>query len=102
MIEEDPASDADSRVDVGLEDRRRAALQIVSKILATFIPQPVSKPVRLNCVKALEVKHRLEKAVGGGIAINGRDDVGTERLAHRRLGLERVGVGLTDHLCRYL
>src|SRR5207248_8232245 len=34
MIEEDPASDADSRVDVGLEDRRRAALQIVSKILA--------------------------------------------------------------------
>src|SRR5262245_54717144 len=38
MIEEDSASDADGRIDVGLEYCRRAALQIVGEILAAFIP----------------------------------------------------------------
>jgi hypothetical protein len=102
MIEEDSASDAHRRINVGLEDRRRAALQIVSEILAASVPQPVSKPVRLNRVKAFEVKHRLEEAVGRRIAIDCRDNIRTERLAHRRLGLEGVGVGLTDHLSRDL
>ena len=54
--------------------------------------------MRLNCVKTLKVKHRFEKAVGRGVAINRRHDVGTECVANRRVSFERVGVSSPDHL----
>ena len=36
----------------------------------------------------------------GRIAVDGRHDVGAERLADRGLGLQRIGVGLPDQLGR--
>ena len=60
------------------------------------------QPMGLDGVEALEIEHRLEKAVGGRIAIDRRDDVGAEGLADRRLVLERVGIGLTDQLGRHV
>src|SRR5262249_11656229 len=94
VVEEDSTPDAHGRIDIGLEHRRRAALQIISKILATPAPQPMSKAVRLNRVEALEVKHRFEKAVGRGVAVDRRDDIGAEGRADRRLGPERVALSL--------
>ncbi len=54
----------------------------------------------LDRVEALEVEHRLEEAVGGGVAIDRRDDVGAESVADRGLVFERVGIGLADQLGR--
>src|SRR5690606_32378552 len=54
MIEEDALADAGGRIDVGLEYRRRTALQIERKILADLLPQPVRQAVRLDRMKALE------------------------------------------------
>src|SRR5262249_57413185 len=70
VIEEDAASDAHGGIDVGLEDRRRPTLEIVSKILAAPAPQPVRKAMGLNRVKAFEVQDRLKKPIGCGIAID--------------------------------
>ena len=36
------------------------------------------------------------KRLGGRIAVDGRDDVGAERIADRGLGLERIGISLPD------
>ena len=44
----------------------------------------------LDGVKALVIEHRLDEAVRRRIAVDGRDDVGAERLADRRLVLERI------------
>jgi len=38
VIEEDTTSDAHGRIDIGLEHRRRLALQIISEVLATPAP----------------------------------------------------------------
>jgi hypothetical protein len=54
----------------------------------------------LDGVEALEVEHGLEEAVGGGIAVDGRHDVGAEGGADRRLVLERVDIGLTYQVGR--
>ena len=62
----------------------------------------MGKAVRLNRVESLEVKHGFEKAVGCGVAVDRRDDVSAEGRADRRLGLERVDIGLPDHLGRHL
>src|SRR5665811_441910 len=56
MIEEDAAADPGCGIDVGLEDRRRAALQIISKILAAFLIEPVRQTVGLEGMEALEVE----------------------------------------------
>jgi hypothetical protein len=102
MIEEYALPDADVRIDVGLEHRRGTALQVVGEVLAALAPQPVRQPMGLDRMEALEVEHRLEEAVGGGIAIDRRHDVGTERGAERRLILQRALVGLPDQLRRHL
>src|SRR5215470_9168318 len=98
MIKENSASDAHSRMDIGLKYRRGSALEIISKILTSSAPQPMSQPMRLNRVKAFKVKYRFEKAVGRGIAVNRRHDVDTKRLADRGVRFERIGVSLPDHL----
>ena len=82
-----------------------AALQVEGEIPAALAPQPVRQPMGLDGVEALEVEHRLEQAVGRGIAIDRRHDVGAEvgrSSADRRLVLERVGIGLPDQLGRHL
>src|SRR6185295_9708556 len=43
---------------------------------------------------------RLEKAIGRGIAIESRHDVGAKRETDRWIALERVAIGLPDQLRR--
>src|SRR5215831_15355822 len=100
VIEENAASNRCRWMDVGLEHSGGAALQIVSEISAVLVPEPVREPVRLNGVEALEIEHRLQKAIGRGIAIESRHDVGAECEADRWIAFERVAIGLPDQLCR--
>ena len=51
-------------------------------------------------MEALEVEHRLDEAVGRGIAVDGRNDIGAEGIPDRGLVLKRIGIGLSDHLGR--
>ena len=54
--------------------------------------------MRLDGVEAFEIQQRLEIAVRGRIAVDGGDEIRPERLADRRLVLERVRIGLADQL----
>src|SRR5581483_6082383 len=81
MVEENAAADLRRRIDVALEDRGRAALQVKRKILAALAIEPVREAMRLDGVKALIVEHGLDEAAGSRIAVDGRDDVGAEGLA---------------------
>jgi len=54
----------------------------------------------LDGVKALEIEHRLDEAVGRRVAVEGGDDVGPECNTDSRLGLQRALVGLPDQLRR--
>src|SRR6476659_10891820 len=56
----------------------------------------------LDRMEALEIQHRLEKPVGGGIAVERRHDIGAERVADRRFMFERVGVSLADQFGGHL
>ena len=67
-------------MDVGLERRRGAALQIEREVLAVPVPKPMGEAMGLDGVEALEVEHRLDEARAGGIAVEDRDDVGAEGL----------------------
>src|SRR6185503_163671 len=56
VVEEDAAADFGGGIDVGLKHRRRAALQIISEVLAALLIEPVRQPMGLQRVKTLEVK----------------------------------------------
>ena len=56
VIEEDAAADLGRRIDVGLEHRRRAALQIIGEILAALLIEPVRQAMGLQGMEALEVE----------------------------------------------
>src|SRR5690242_21520411 len=56
MVEEDAAADARRRIDVGLEHRRGAALQVIGKVLAALLVEPVREAMGLQGVKTLEVE----------------------------------------------
>ena len=101
MIEENAAADLGRGMDVALEHRRRAALQIQREIAPALVPQPVHQPVRLDGMKTLVVEHRLDHPVGRRIAVDSRHEVGAERLAERRNILERLGIGLPDQFARH-
>src|SRR5256885_4481823 len=64
VVEEDAAADAGGRVDVGLEHRRRATLQVIGKILAAFQIEPVRETMGLQCMKAFEIEKRVDEAGG--------------------------------------
>src|SRR4029077_2194288 len=66
VVEEDTAADPGRRIDVGLEHRRRTALQVIGKILAALLEQPVRQTVGLQRVESLEVKQRIDEARGRG------------------------------------
>src|SRR5262249_15608665 len=72
------------------------------EILAALAPQPVRQAMGLDGVEALEVEYRLEEAVGRRVAVEGGDDIGAEGDADRRVGFERILIGLPDQLRRYL
>src|ERR1700688_1589639 len=66
VIEEDAAADLRCGIDVGLENRRRAALQIPGKILAALQIEPVRQTMGLQRVKTLEVEQGIDEARGRG------------------------------------
>ena len=100
VVEENPLPDRRRRVDVGLEHGGRTALQVIGEILSAPAPQPVREAMGFDGVKALEIEHRFEEAVGRRIAVVGRDDVGAECDPDRGLRVKRVVVGLRDQLGR--
>src|SRR4051812_11672979 len=81
MVEEDAATDLRRRIDVGLEHRRRAALQIIGKILAALLVEPVRQAVGLNGMKTLEVEQGIDEAHRRRIAIIDGDEVGAKGVA---------------------
>ena len=101
VIEENAAADLRRRMDVALEHRRRAALQVEREIAAALAPQPMRQPMGLDGVEALVVEHRLDQAIGRRIAVGGRHEVGAEGFADRGNVLERVGIGLPDQFARH-
>ena len=88
-------------MDVALEHRRRAALQIEREIAAALVPQPMRQPVGLDGVEALVIEHRLDQPMGRRIAVGRRHQIGAERFADRRHILDRIGVGLPDQFARH-
>src|SRR5215831_14080879 len=94
VIKKNAAADAGGGVNVALEYGRGAALQIIREILTRLGPQPMRQSMGLDRMEALEIQERLDEPAGGGVAIEGRNDVGAERFANRRTVLERIGIGL--------
>src|SRR5437763_9177599 len=72
MVEENAAADPGIGVDVGLEHRRGAALQVIRKILAASLVQPVRQAMGLDGVKTLEVEQWIDEARGGRVAVEHR------------------------------
>src|SRR6266404_4336035 len=81
VIQENPAADPGCGIDVGLEYRRRAALQIIGKILAALLMQPVRQTMSLERMEALEVEQRVDETQCRGIAVIYRHHVGAEGVA---------------------
>src|SRR4029078_651961 len=102
MIEENAATDFRRRIDIAPEDRSCAALKVEREVLAAFSIEPVREAMRLNGVEALVVQHGLYKASGRETPIDGADNVGTEEFAKHRLVVERIAIGLADHIGRYV
>ena len=87
-------------IDVGLEHRRGAALQVIGKILAALLVQPVRQPMGFDGVKTLEVEQGIDEARGRGIAVIDRDQIGAERVAEIGLVAQRFVIGLADQIAR--
>src|SRR5512144_2272879 len=100
MIEENAAPDFRRRIDIALEDGRRPALKVEREVFPALSVKPMREAMRLDGVEALVVEHRFNKTAGRRIPIDGRDNVGAEGFAKRRLILERVIIGLADHVGR--
>ena len=83
MVKKYAAADPRRRIDVGLEHRRGAALQIGRKILAALAVKPMRQTMGLDRVESLEIKHRIEPAIDRRIAVDGRHDIGAERRPDR-------------------
>ena len=96
VVEEDAAAHRHRRIDVGLEDLRRAALQVEREVAPPRVPQPVRQAVGLDGVEALEVEQRLDVALAGRIAVVDRGDVATDDLAEFLIGGQRIVEGAAD------
>src|SRR3954454_24184216 len=100
MVEEDAATDTRGGIDVGLEHRGGAALEIIRKVLAALQPQPVREAMGLDGVKALEVEQGIDEARGGGIAIVDGDEIGAEGIAEIGIVAQRLVIGLAHEIAR--
>src|SRR5438445_9614749 len=100
MIEKDAAADLGGGIDVGLEHRRRAALQIEREILAALMVEPVRQTMGLDGMKTLEVEQGIDEARDRGIAIVDRDQIGAEGVAEIRVVAQRLVIGLADQIAR--
>ena len=96
MVEENALADHSGGVDVDLKDFGRAALQVEREIAPSGLPQGMGEAVRLEGMKALEVKQRLDEPRAGGIAVEYGHGVGPERLADQRILAQDVHVDLPD------
>src|SRR6185312_11802947 len=102
VIDENAAADFCSRINVTLEYRRGATLQIEREILSALFVEPMRETMRLDRVETLVIEHRFDEAAGRRVAVDRGDNIGPEGIAERGLGLKRVVVGLTDHVRRYV
>src|SRR6516162_3188880 len=100
VVEEDAAADPGGRIDVGLEHRGGAALQVVGEILAALQVEPVRKAMRLQRMKALEVEKRIDEARGRGIAVVDCNEIGSEHVAKIWNLAQRLVIGLADQVAR--
>src|SRR3954467_353446 len=100
VIEEDAAADFGGRIDVGLEYRRRAALQIIRKILATFLIEPVRQAMGLERVEAFEVEQWIDEARGRGIAVEHCNQIRTESIAEIGSIAQGFIEGLANEIAR--
>src|ERR1700733_2473575 len=100
MIEEDAAADPGSGIDVGLEYRRRAALQIPGKILAALLIEPMRQAMGLQGMKTLEVEQGIDETRGRGVAVVHRHQIGTEGVAEIGIVAQRLVKGLADQIAR--
>jgi hypothetical protein len=81
MVEKDAAADPGGRIDVGLEYRRRTALQVIGEILAALQIEPMRETMRLQRMKALEVEQWVDEARGCGVAVVDGDQIGAPDMA---------------------
>src|SRR3954451_22836692 len=88
-------------MDVGLKYRRRDALQIECEVPPALAPQPMGKAMSLHRMKAFEIEHGLDEAVGRGIAVEGGYDVRAEGMRDRGIAHERFVKGFADHVRRH-
>src|SRR5579864_3042411 len=86
MVEENAPADSGRWVDVGLKHRRRAALEIVGKILPPAPEQPMRQTVSLERMEAFEVEQWIDETRSGGIAVVDGDHVRAECIAEVGIG----------------
>jgi hypothetical protein len=96
VVEEDALADPGGRMDIGLKDLGRTALEIEREVALTIGPQPVIQAVGLDRVEALEIEKGLDEALARGIALEDGGDIGLEGLADPRLGRTRAVEGAQD------
>ncbi len=98
MVDEDALADARGRVNIGLENGRRAALQIKREILPSLVPKPVRQPVGLDRMEALEIEHRHQEPVARRVAVVIGLDVDTNRRVPLRRLAHHHRIGLADQI----
>src|SRR3984885_16011210 len=81
MVEEDATADDRCRIDVGLEHCRGTALEVIGKILAAPLEQPMRQAMGLQGMETLEIEQGVDEARGRGVAVVYRDQVGAEGIA---------------------
>ena len=100
VIEEDAAADLGGGIDVGLEHRRGAALQVIGKILAALVVEPVRQAMGLDRVEALEVEQRIDEARRRGIAVVDRHQSARNALPISGSSRSASSIGLADQVAR--
>src|SRR6266478_3851040 len=100
VIQENPAANPGCGINVGLEYRRRAALQIIGKILAALLMQPMRQTMGLQRMKTLEVEQRVDEARGRGIAVVDRHQIGPESIPDVGILAQRLVIGLANQIAR--
>src|SRR5262249_5449879 len=83
-------------IDVALENRGGTALKVIGEILSPTPPKPMREAMRLNGVEAFEVENGFDEPVCCRITVDGRDNVGAERIAKLRLIFERIRIRLPN------
>src|SRR5260221_1610839 len=100
VIQENLAANPGCGMDVGLEYRRGAALQIIGKILAALLMQPMRQTVGLQRMKTLEVEQRVDETRGRGISVIDRHQIGPGSIPDIGILAQRLVIGLANEIAR--